>query len=35
MHSENHRFKINQKALGYRLRTATCTICESGSGNAT
>jgi len=26
LHSENHRFKINQKALGYRLRTATCTI---------
>ena len=35
VHSENHRFKINQKALGYRLRTATCTISERGSGNAT
>ena len=23
VHSENHRFKINQKALGERLRTAT------------
>ena len=35
VHSENHRFKINQKALGYRLRTVTCTISESGSDNAT
>ena len=34
MHSENHHFKINPKASGYRLRT-TCTIAESGSGNAT
>jgi len=25
-------FKINQKALGYKLRTATCTISESVSG---
>jgi len=35
VHSENHHLKINQKALGYRLLTATCTISESGSGNAT
>ena len=35
VHSENHRFKINQKALGERLRTATCTISESDSGNET
>jgi len=34
-HSENHHFKINQKASGYRLRTTTCTTAESGSGNAT
>jgi len=25
VHSENHHFKINQKASGYRLRTTTCT----------
>ena len=35
VHSENHHFKINQKASGYRLRTTTCTIAESVSGNAT
>jgi len=35
VHSENYRFKINEKAFGYRLRTATCTTSESGSGNAT
>jgi len=35
VHSENHHFKINQKALGYSLRTTTCTIAGSGSGNAT
>jgi len=35
VHSENNHFKINQKASGYRIRTATCTISESGSGKAT
>jgi len=35
VHSENHHFKINQNASGYRWRTTTCTIAKSGSGNAT
>ena len=26
MHSENHHFKINQKASGYRLRTTTLVV---------
>jgi len=35
VHSENHRFKINQKALLQVAVRSLSPISESGSGNAT